>query len=337
MAVYDLLGKHLGIPAWKLIGPRARSWVPVAFWTVSQPPRAMAEEVRQAVRLGYRWLKYHVDEIQNAVDQTAAMQEAAPRGFKVQYDINSDQPLETVLPVLKALERFPVAGRIEDPITLLDRDGWRVIRSKCTIPIVGENAPVEFMLERLCDGYMISHRPVGPTAKIAAVAEQMGVPLIIQHTGGTINQAFLAHQAAVYRAATLEHVGLCHLWKDDVTAETMKVVGGSVALPEGPGLGVTLDREKLARYARTAPPELGRYLVRMRYAGGLTVYFRHDADAAGTPGQVLSKGSVRVPGPGPSYGNAVVTDFWDEAGSPEFERLWKETERGPVYVQGRER
>ena len=40
MAVYDLIGKYLGLPCWKLIGPRVRSWVPVAAWTASQPPRA---------------------------------------------------------------------------------------------------------------------------------------------------------------------------------------------------------------------------------------------------------------------------------------------------------
>ena len=42
MACYDLMGKHLGIPAWKLIGPKVRSWIPVAAWTVAQAPSAMA-------------------------------------------------------------------------------------------------------------------------------------------------------------------------------------------------------------------------------------------------------------------------------------------------------
>ena len=55
MACYDLMGKHLGIPAWKLIGPKVRSWIPVAAWTVAQAPDAMAEEVRQAAARGYHW------------------------------------------------------------------------------------------------------------------------------------------------------------------------------------------------------------------------------------------------------------------------------------------
>ena len=50
MANYDLMGKYLGVPAWRLIGPKVRSWVPVSAWTVSQKPDDMAEEVRQAAQ-----------------------------------------------------------------------------------------------------------------------------------------------------------------------------------------------------------------------------------------------------------------------------------------------
>ncbi len=77
MACYDLMGKKLGLPAWKLIGPQYRAWIPVAAWTVAQQPQAMAEEVRQAAAKGYHWIKYHVDEMQDVIAQTEAMQQAA--------------------------------------------------------------------------------------------------------------------------------------------------------------------------------------------------------------------------------------------------------------------
>ena len=213
MAVYDLMGKALGLPAWKLIGPRVRSWVPIAAWTMSQPPRQMAEEVRQLSKRGYRWMKYHVDVLQNVVDQTAAMQEAAPRGFRVQYDFNEDSSLEAVYPVLKELERFPIAGRIEDPIRSIDQDGYRLLREKCAIPILIHHGPAEvFMRKGLSDGFMSSHAGIGSAMKLAAMAESTNTPFLLQMAGGTINQAFLAHQAAVYPMASLDHVDLCNLW-----------------------------------------------------------------------------------------------------------------------------
>ena len=199
MAVYDLMGKALGLPAWKLIGPRVRSWVPIAAWTMSQPPRQMAEEVRQLSKRGYRWMKYHVDVLQNVVDQTAAMQEVAPRGFRVHYDFNEDSNFEAVYPVLKELERFPIAGRIEDPIRSIDQDGYRLLRQKCAIPILIHHGPADvFMRKGLSDGFMASHAGVGSAMKLAAMAESANTPFLLQMAGGTINQAFLAHQAAVY-------------------------------------------------------------------------------------------------------------------------------------------
>ncbi len=175
MALYDLMGKYLGLPVWKLLGPKVRSWVPVAAWTVSQPPDAMAAEVREAARRstpywGYRWLKYHVDEIQNVIDQTAAMQKAAPRGFRIHYDFNANSTYSAVYPVLRELGRFSVAGRVEDPITAKDRDGWRMLRQKCRIPILGHHVPVEFMLEKLCDGLLMPK--AAPTEKDGGKRQQ---------------------------------------------------------------------------------------------------------------------------------------------------------------------
>jgi L-alanine-DL-glutamate epimerase-like enolase superfamily enzyme len=335
MALYDLMGKHLEKPAWKLIGPKLRDWVPVGAWTVSQAPDAMAGEVRRAVERGYRWLKYHVDEIQNVIDQTAAMQKVAPPGFKIHYDFNANSNYTNVSPVLRELERFPVAGRIEDPIGVSDRDGWRLLREKLDLPIVVHHGPVEFLVDHCCDGLMAGHAAVGAAAKIAAIAEAVNLPIMLQQCGGTINQAFLAHEAAVFKMATMEHVNLAHLWKDDVTVETMPVVGGSVQVPQGPGLGITLDRDKLERYEKAPRPQYQRFLVRTRYGGGLTVYCRHDADQPGCSDSLRFVERLHrpgAPGPTPGYGNQVVSDFWDETTSPEFERIWKLAESGPVAI-----
>ena len=191
MAMYDLMGKYLDLPAWKLIGPKVRSWIPVAAWTVSRHPDAMAEEVLSVSRRGYHWLKYHVDVLQNAIDQTEAMQKVAPPGFKIHYDFNEDANFEAVYPVLRELQRFPIAGRIEDPIKSEDHDGYRLLREKCTIPILIHHGPHDyFMRHGLCDGFMGGHASIGLAMKLAALAEASNTPFMLQQTGGTINQAF---------------------------------------------------------------------------------------------------------------------------------------------------
>ena len=155
-----------------------------------------------------------------------------------------------------------------------------------------------------------------------------------QQAGGTINQAFLAHEVAVVRMATIDHVNLCHLWKEDVTTQTMPVIGGSVQVPVGPGLGIELDRDRLERcqVPITDPPPS---LVRIRHAGGPTIYLRYDPGLPGHQDDMRYYERLHqfgVPGPPPSYVNEVITDFWEGDDDPAaFDRLWKQTESGPIW------
>jgi len=173
--------------------------------------------------------------------------------------------------------------------------------------------------------------------KTAAVAEQMNMPLMYQQAGGTINQAFLAHEVAVFKMATIDHVNLCHLWQEDVVEEPMPVIDGSVAVPTGPGLGVTLDREQLEKWSGTPPVDKGRFLVRICSASGPTTYLRHDPESPGATDNMRYHErlhGVRIPGRPPSYANPIKTEFWDREKDPEhFEQLWQATADGPIWKE----
>ena len=345
MALYDLLGKYLGIPLWRLIGPQIRQWIPLSAWTMSQPPEGMAREAVHLSKRGYSWMKFHVDFFQNVVDQTEAIQRVAPPGFRLQYDFNGDQSLGTVMPILKELEKFPVAGRVEDPISSsqpADRDDWRLLREAIRLPILAHAPGPGYLVERAADGCLFSRFPVPEAIRAAHIADAAGAPFMLQHVGGNITLAFLAHEASVFKRATLAHIHCGHLWKDDVTVETLPIVGGSVRVPRGPGLGVNLDREKLRKLAAPHKPKRDRFIVRMKYHNGLTVYLRfvEDPYQAGQrylagAGQSIAIEELpnRIPGSGPMYRRPVVTDFWDETGTAEFEQIWKRTASGPYWTQ----
>jgi hypothetical protein len=264
------------------------------------------------------------------------MQEVAPSGFKVHYDFNANSTFEAIAPVIKKLERFPVAGRIEDPIVAADAEGWRKIREMSSLPILAHHAPLDFIVKGVCDGLMSGHAAVGAAAKTAAVAEATNTPIMLQNAGGTLNQAFLSHQAAAFKMATIDHVNLARLWKDDVTNESMPIVDGHVEVPTGPGLGITLNREKLATYESAKRPRQEPFLVRIRYKNGPTIYARHNPEKPGATDNMRYLNRLLgepVPGPIPAYDNPVITDFCDDQDSAEFQRMWKATAKGHVMVR----
>ena len=128
-----------------------------------------------------------------------------------------------------------------------DHDGYRLLREKSRLSILIHHGPIDVMGDHLYDGYMAGHAAIGVAAKSAAVAEATNTPFMLQQGGGTINLAFLAHEVAAFKMAVLDHVNLDNLQKDDVTTERISVRSGSIPVSDGPGLGVTLDRDKLEK------------------------------------------------------------------------------------------
>ena len=53
MALYDVVGKALGVPVYRLFNlPRIREWCPISWWNIDMPPEAFAEEAKEALENG---------------------------------------------------------------------------------------------------------------------------------------------------------------------------------------------------------------------------------------------------------------------------------------------
>src|SRR2546426_170194 len=109
-ALYDLMGKYLEVPAYKLMGQKVRNWVPVAAWTKPASPEKLREEVPRAVSEGYTVMKMHTCEYYDVFEQNRAVEEVAPDGFLMHYDFNANRSIMVLLPILNELEKSRVAG-----------------------------------------------------------------------------------------------------------------------------------------------------------------------------------------------------------------------------------
>ena len=330
-AMYDLMGKHLGIPAHKLFGKRVRAWVPLGSWTVSQAPAAMAEEVRRFSDMGYTWMKYHTTPFQNVLEQTAAMQEVAPPGFKVHYDFNGGRTNDDILGLIRQLATFPIAGMVEDVMNQADLEGHRLLCEKSPLPVLLHGLAFDGMRElqaEAADGYILGNSPIGEQMRRAGLLAGFARPFLIQNGGGAMTLSFLTQLSSTFPTATLPHYTDANVWKSDVVKERFEVVRGYMKVPEKPGLGVTLDRDELERLKSLPMPICPPFIVRCHYAGGRTLHFMHDPEEARNFLCIPDLASM----PQCGYADPVETEYWDDDGSEEFRSMLAQCREGPVWT-----
>lgn len=277
-ACLDLIGQHLGVPVHDLLGGKIRESVPFASYLFFRYQSEGAAEVRTPDQLveHARALKrahgFTVHKLKGGVfppdyelECYKALAAAFP-GDRLRYDPNAVLSMAEGLRFGRAIEDLD-NDYLEDPV--LGLEGLRLIRERVNVPLATNTVVVNFeqlaanVLRRGADVVLLDTTFWGgirPCVKAAAVCEtfQLGVAV---HSSGElgIQLATMLHLGAVlpnltYAADAHYH----HLVDDVITGGKLAYRDGRIAVPDGPGLGVRLDRERLDRYAELYR-ELGGY------------------------------------------------------------------------------
>ena len=230
-ALYDVMGKHLEVPAYKLMGQKVRDAVSVAAWTRPASPEVFRDEIARAAAQGYMAFKMHTCEYYDVVEQTRAAEEVAPEGFKIHYDFNSNRSLAAVLPIVQELEKHPIVAYVEDPIVRDDIDSWRRLREQSRIPIVmhvPQLGGVVEVINGLADAYMVGESGIGEALARGFAYGKANIQTIIQLTGGTLTKALALHLGAVLPTMTGHSINLDDQYEEDITTERIRL---SMGLP----------------------------------------------------------------------------------------------------------
>jgi L-alanine-DL-glutamate epimerase-like enolase superfamily enzyme len=327
MACYDLMGKHLGVPAWKIMGQQRRQWVNMGWWMPCMSPEDSAAEVEIAAERGYRGLKCKARAFYDVVEQAQAMQEAAPPDFRVEFDFNGALiNVEKALPILRELEKIPVVKGVEEPIFSYDVEGWRRLHQEIRIPFylhgVGTifDGPVRWpsgpwlaLRAGDIDGALCSHENIRSALAASWAFAAANTPILLQYVGSGITAAFACQLGAVMHTATLPSVTASHAYEDDLIVEPLVMQRGLMKVPDGPGLGVELDEEAVTRYRDTAATVWPRFFSVISFPGGVKHYYRNLQQA-----EKLMKEGVDE-----SFASGVRLHEWEDDGSEEFDRIWK--------------
>ena len=270
-ACIDIVGKTLGVPAYDVLGGKVRDEVPFASYLFFRHPdqvtgqgeiRTADQLIAQALDLKTRH-GFTVHKLKSGVfppDYELEVFRALATAVgpdSVRYDPNAAFSVEEALRFGRAIEDLN-NDYYEDPTWGLN--GMRRVREGVRIPLATNTVVINFeqlatnVLSPAVDVILLDTTFWGgirPCIKAAGICEafQLGVAV---HSSGElgIQLATMLHLGAVvpnlaFKADAHYH----HLTDDIIVGGKLPYVNGAIRVPDAPGLGVELDRDKLGQYA----------------------------------------------------------------------------------------
>ncbi len=331
-AMYDLMGKAAGVPAYKLFGQKHRSWVPVAAWTVSTHPDRMARAVQAYAEQGHTWMKFHLSPFENVIDQTEAMQKVAPKGFRIHYDFTMHGTEDHMPALLDRLSEYEIAGCFEDPLPGEDIDGYIELRQRSRLPIVLHHFPTSATYEvfrRPADAYMLGHAKIGDAAQRAGLFAAAASPFMLQNSGSDITRAMTTHMMAAFPSANFHFVSATEVSRQRFVTEPLHPVNGFIRVPEKPGLGIELDMKEVERLEGLEPRSKPIFIIVSKFDNGAILYTRPDPK---NPHFMVRPDWSRTLMP-MSFAAPLRSDYWDDDGSDEFNAMMARIEREGAVLE----
>jgi L-alanine-DL-glutamate epimerase-like enolase superfamily enzyme len=254
-ALWDIRGKAVGWPLYKLLGGAAR---PIRAYAGGislgfQPPSALVDEARALREAGYRALKLRFgDNVKRDLERLDAVRQAFGDDIEIMVDANTGYALDDVWRVMPALEDNHVLW-LEEPFPAHDERSYEVACGFGKVPLAaGENHFTRFEFNRVIEkGAIRILQPdlsktggITEALRIAAMASSHKLP-INPHTSATgLNMAASIHfLAAIDNGGWFEaDVAKENLFRDALTSRPDRLDPiGCVHPPEGPGLGIEID------------------------------------------------------------------------------------------------
>ena len=262
MALWDIRGKALKLPLYKLLGGRSKP-VPAYAGGVSlgyQDPKTLVAEARPHVEAGYKAIKLRIgDSVARDVERIAAVRKAFGDDLVILTDANTGYDIADVRAVMPALDEFNV-GWLEEPFPAHDYLSYREAARYGRTPLAaGENHYTRFEFNRVIeDGAISILQPdlsktggITEALRIAALASCWKLPIHPHSSMTGLNMAASIHfLAAIENAGYFEaDVSKNNLFRDELVSTPYSVDKDGCVIPlEAPGIGVELDESFLAAH-----------------------------------------------------------------------------------------
>ena len=331
MAIYDVVGKALGVPVYHLFNlKKMRDWCPIAWWNTKMSPEDLAGEAQDALKQGYLFHKFKTRPWFDVYEQVEAISAVTPAHYRLDLDWNGMlMNVGTATPVLQRLDQYERVSIYEGPINQQDVEGQRELRRKVAKPIAIHFGAPPFhtaVNESVCDGFVIGGG-IPTVLRQGQLAGEFEKPFWLQMVGVGLVTALSAHLGAVLPLAQWPTITCMNNYTDDLLTEPLTIRGGYLQVPDGPGLGVEVNEAALSKYAMEPPYQLPdeRHILSVVWQGGRVVHFANMRDHCWP--------HFRQAGNDPAQEPGVTLEIWDDDGSKEWADLYARVQQGPVRDQ----
>ena len=260
VALWDLRGKALGQPVWRLLGGGAPEPVPLTWIAHGNTREAMvAEAKRMSEERGYHGMKLKVwKRSMEDIRMVAEVREALPQAM-IYVDGNGSYTESEARTILTHVKDYNVSF-IEEPCDFPDPLRQAAMAKDLPVALLGDQtceslAAVNTLIRLDAVGAVsVKLRRTGLTEslKIIALAEAAGIPVVI----GTDSESRIGALVRMHLRAAIPSLAPwpteTHFFDklaDDVFAGEFDIAGGCITPTDAPGFGATIDRQKLERFA----------------------------------------------------------------------------------------
>lgn len=260
IALWDLLGRALGQPVWRLLGGRYRDRVPAYASGGWAPVGSIGKQLAQYVERGHRAVKMRVGLQDRSVDDSVArvqeVRQTLGPEVGIMVDAHGTWSVREAQRFARKVGDLDLAW-FEEPVSPDNIQGQAEVRASTDIPIAsGENEQTRFGFRDLIATRAVDICQPDPAIcgglteaqRITALAAAHGLTVAPHLWGSAILFAAGLHLAVATPVVTiLEFSRGENPLLTDLVEESFDLRDGSVGAPERPGLGITLRREVVRR------------------------------------------------------------------------------------------
>jgi muconate cycloisomerase len=262
-AIIDLAARRKSVPVYELFGGKIHHSLPVAWTLASGDTDKDIEEAKESLhqkRHNIFKLKIGKGDPYKNVDHVLKIIKAVGDQARITVDVNQAWDETTAAYCIESLQDGGVS-MIEQPLPTWDHEGMARLTNRFKVPIMADEAvntiqeAFQIAKHRAGNSFALKvckHGGLTQTKKVAAIAEGAGFGLY----GGTMIESSLGTAICAHIYATIPRFEFGTelfgplLFKDNITVNSIKYENFEIVIPDGPGFGMEIDKEKVKHYTR---------------------------------------------------------------------------------------